>query len=381
MPKIPYSKSGTYNTYTRQSAFYTASNGTSGSSHNNGCPVLAQVKSPTTPGVIQKVGKTDTYWRQPTTYSRRCHKWTYLAGTRQEVKNGVTYNWTGVRVIRNPAQDNPPWVSWNFGILNHSGRDQVKVQAMNKLHSVSAELGTSMAEAKKTAHSLADDTHQLLLLLRKAKKSPWALPSHLRAFARAGNNPRELWLKWRYGYRPLIKDLYDQAELIKNGLQSEPPIIRGSSRVVTKYSGKYQNGEYTTSITDRCTIWGLISDELARGVGRVGLNDPLSVGWEVVPFSFVVDWFVPIGKLIRALQAPAGVSFLAGYASQTRAGKISMPEWCGSSEQEYSIFLRERFTTWPKVYAYAVSDPFGLGSNKPNLSRIIDSLALLGGRR
>lgn len=32
----------------------------------------------------------------------------------------------------------------------------------------------------------------------------------------------------------------------------------------------------------------------------VGLMDPLSVAWELVPFSFVLDWFLPIGSWLSA---------------------------------------------------------------------------------
>ena len=33
----------------------------------------------------------------------------------------------------------------------------------------------------------------------------------------------------------------------------------------------------------------------------LGLTDPLSVAWELIPYSFVVDWFYPIGTYLENL--------------------------------------------------------------------------------
>jgi len=33
----------------------------------------------------------------------------------------------------------------------------------------------------------------------------------------------------------------------------------------------------------------------------LGLTDPLSVLWEITPYSFVVDWFIPIGTYLENL--------------------------------------------------------------------------------
>jgi hypothetical protein len=33
----------------------------------------------------------------------------------------------------------------------------------------------------------------------------------------------------------------------------------------------------------------------------LGLLDPLTVAWEIIPYSFVIDWFVPIGTYFENL--------------------------------------------------------------------------------
>jgi hypothetical protein len=39
-------------------------------------------------------------------------------------------------------------------------------------------------------------------------------------------------------------------------------------------------------------------------VKLVGLLDPASVAWELLPYSFVVDWFIPIGQYLAARALP-----------------------------------------------------------------------------
>lgn len=34
-------------------------------------------------------------------------------------------------------------------------------------------------------------------------------------------------------------------------------------------------------------------------IGRLGLNNPALITWELIPFSFVVDWFLPVGTWIE----------------------------------------------------------------------------------
>lgn len=46
-----------------------------------------------------------------------------------------------------------------------------------------------------------------------------------------------------------------------------------------------------------------------------GLINPLSIAWEVVPFSFVLDWFIPIGATLQAITASVGLTFNAGWSS------------------------------------------------------------------
>ena len=44
-------------------------------------------------------------------------------------------------------------------------------------------------------------------------------------------------------------------------------------------------------------------------------SNPLLTAWEKVPYSFVVDWFIPIGDFIAQYSATDGLSFISGTTS------------------------------------------------------------------
>lgn len=52
--------------------------------------------------------------------------------------------------------------------------------------------------------------------------------------------------------------------------------------------------------------------------GRFGLLNPLEVIWELVPFSFVADWFLPIGDYLSALDASSRFTHEGGSWGQRR---------------------------------------------------------------
>jgi hypothetical protein len=47
----------------------------------------------------------------------------------------------------------------------------------------------------------------------------------------------------------------------------------------------------------------------------LGLNAPLASAWELVPFSWVVDYVVNIGDFLRLSNATSGLAFSHGYVS------------------------------------------------------------------
>jgi hypothetical protein len=49
---------------------------------------------------------------------------------------------------------------------------------------------------------------------------------------------------------------------------------------------------------------------------QIGFNNPISLAWEVLPYSFVLDWFLPIGDFLDGLNRWKGLQFVSGWEVQ-----------------------------------------------------------------
>lgn len=116
------------------------------------------------------------------------------------------------------------------------------------------------------------------------------------------------WLELQYGWMPLLGDSYEAAkafEAISVGPRSQIYRVSGER----KWEG---NGSQSKNIFDvpyRASRKRYIQFECTEEMGfarQLGLLDPLSVIWELTPWSFVIDWFIPIGAYLDVInQVPS----------------------------------------------------------------------------
>jgi len=108
------------------------------------------------------------------------------------------------------------------------------------------------------------------------------------------------WLEVQYGIRPLLQDVYDAATSLAHALNS--PIqqtyrarhrvlgtVASSGNMRPVSSENIARGQIVARITEPLTVPQLL-----------GLQNPENFVWEVIPYSFVADWFLPIGDYLHA---------------------------------------------------------------------------------
>lgn len=114
-----------------------------------------------------------------------------------------------------------------------------------------------------------------------------------------------------YGWLPLLSDVKAACDALE--VLANPP--RRSSITVSRNRSGDQDGSQSPSLyscigrrRSSVQIIYRMEEELSQA-RSLGLLDPASVVWELVPYSFVVDWFVPIGTYLSNL---AVIPFLRG---------------------------------------------------------------------
>lgn len=128
------------------------------------------------------------------------------------------------------------------------------------------------------------------------------------------------WLELQYGWLPLLSDIDEMVAFAKG----RPPrtFIRASSSTVIDRSRSYVtksniDGGLSSNVDvlqGRCKRSYIAeiktTDAYIRHLNSVGLLSPQAVAWELVPFSFVVDWFLPVGDFLQSATATLGVEIV-----------------------------------------------------------------------
>lgn len=127
----------------------------------------------------------------------------------------------------------------------------------------------------------------------------------------------QAWLEARYGWQPLLSDVYEATSAYAALTRFRKNVIVTSHRYVnpkTDWSASPSSYSYLGSRVTTTFLKYEMSEDI-QGYRSLGLVDPLSVLWEITPFSFVFDWFLPIGSYLENLNV---VPFLQGRFLTTR---------------------------------------------------------------
>jgi hypothetical protein len=121
------------------------------------------------------------------------------------------------------------------------------------------------------------------------------------------------WLAIQYGWSPLMGEVDSSCRVLAEGL--------GDWRYSAVVKRPYPYGREPPQgyVVDRkgerflkLRLDFRVRNEKAANFSQLGLTNPFEIAWELVPFSFVADWFVPIGDYLAALDIGLWAEFLGG---------------------------------------------------------------------
>jgi len=197
------------------------------------------------------------------------------------------------------------------------------------------------------------------------------------------------WLEYVYGWRPLIADIesacnaYSQHEADvqylraygkAEGAQSD------SNRVWVNHFANY--GSYIVEETKRqrqkCVYKGVvrlkpeIQASSARNVIRLsgfGIEEFVPTAWELIPYSFVVDYFSNIGTILNSI-TPLFYDWVWWSCAITRTSKVTYQTKAG---------VKSPFTwAWSESHVPGTSECVAYSRSKPVLSLPVPQVELPG---
>jgi hypothetical protein len=118
------------------------------------------------------------------------------------------------------------------------------------------------------------------------------------------------WLEARYGWMPLAHSLYDAADNIGRRLQDQVYTVQARSGLIflnssftsTQDAEGRHNVNQSERVSARCELSYNFSPppRTQQQIANWTSINPLSIAWELIPYSFVADWFVNVGETLRA---------------------------------------------------------------------------------
>lgn len=114
-----------------------------------------------------------------------------------------------------------------------------------------------------------------------------------------------IWLEAQYGWKPLVADIHSGMEF----LESQTAAPRGFSyerQQSRRLSQEVSNSASIYSIKAEGTVTRKYKIEFTERLSTarsLGLLNPASVLWEKLPWSFVIDWLVPVGTYLDVIGA------------------------------------------------------------------------------
>ena len=198
------------------------------------------------------------------------------------------------------------------------------------------------------------------------------------------------YLEYVYGWKPLMQDIHNLVGFAQQ--QSKRTLLlRSRGKGKHSYTGRYYHqpvngfprtdGTLVDEHTVRATMWARIDPnwDAARTLNQLGLLNPVSLAWELIPYSFVVDWFVPIGPVLNAFTARAGLAYVDGSVADRVRSTVTATQYSGALPNGNSLgvvrdqrgqvtaaydgYIRRRMTNWPVPGLYYDPDPLRLASD------------------
>jgi hypothetical protein len=295
--------------------------------------------------------------------------------------------------------------------------DRANNKLLDNLKDMKVNAAQAFAEREETVKTVTQTIKTVAKTLTKLKKGDFAGAAKAlgikppkrgqrrfnKDFANdAANAVGNGWLALQYGWKPLIQDVHGAAETLAQasmGPENKNSVYAVSSGTSRKSLALNQMQSFSTpdwsgydSILYSCDGFYSVkvkvryvrSSPAVSSLAKLGISNPALLAWELLPYSFVVDWFFPIGNWLGGLDATAGLSFDSGFrttflkydATTTKVQSITRISVNGSSftsakeSKKYVQMSRIALTGFPAAPAPSFKNPL-------SSSHLASAMALL----
>jgi hypothetical protein len=202
------------------------------------------------------------------------------------------------------------------------------------------------------------------------------------------------WLAYRYGVMPLIRDTYAVIEglakrtgQIRETTRANSPTLHRIQSAVKAGPGSTAAHEFAELHQHKVSIRCMSLDEYERTAAHAigfDFSKLITTPWELLPYSFVIDWFANVGDYINSLIPQFGCRQLGSCVTineersftLTHLRDVPVAGWTvlsPSSGSYRSAIVSRRRIVGPLQTSVMVRNDFRF----TNMTRTLDSIALV----
>lgn len=156
------------------------------------------------------------------------------------------------------------------------------------------------------------------------------------------------WLEMQYAWSPFLSDIYAGMDLW-NTFPRRPTKVIGQEEVTRSsviFTRDFHGGNIDRKTTAEhklriretmfCDLEDSAISSLTTSASQIGLTNPALLAWDVLPFSFVVDWFLPLGSYLSSMDSMLGIKFKRTVVATKYEAKI-LNEFYGNGRYNQNI--------------------------------------------
>lgn len=140
--------------------------------------------------------------------------------------------------------------------------------------------------------------------------------------AKATTSIAGIWMAFRYAVTPLVMSIKDIHEYVSKPHPRFTSVRKRADEDITEEIGGWT---FTATVEHRCFAKAAVDvDSKYAGLGM----NPIHTLWDKTPYSFVIDWVLPIGDFLMGSFEPSWISHSASsYSFKCKELKVSHPQY------------------------------------------------------
>lgn len=202
----------------------------------------------------------------------------------------------------------------SFGALDPNFMLDLQNKLASKIRGHEFNLAVTLGEGKETLGMITQSANRVYRSFRALRRgdfagagralglSPSASSSAGRRASRhaATGQYTDMWLEYQYGWKPLLQDTYAAANALATELYApQRTSVRVRKTYVHSLSDPVLWAWNDAHMVTQCQIIARFTEDPLTTSQSLGLLNPSEVLWEILPYSFVFDWFLPIGTYLE----------------------------------------------------------------------------------